>query len=92
MPRQDPRSAVAAAKLVVSQRRRKSLVAVEDRRRRRVAFEETAKGMLRYLDDSEYLKFSVTELQEQQGISEEAGVSMKQIVQQARNENWPNDF
>ena len=40
-------------------------VAVEDRRRRRVAFEETAGGILRYLEDSQDLKVSVTELQEQ---------------------------
>ena len=54
---------------------------VEDRRRRRVAFEETAKGTLRYSED---LKVSVTELQEQLEISEEAGVSIKQVAQQAR--------
>ena len=40
-------------------------VAVEDRRKRRVAFEETARGTLRYLEDSEVLKVSVMELQEQ---------------------------
>ena len=62
-------------------------VAVEDRIRRRVAFEETARGMLRYLEDSEDLKVSVTELQEQLGMSEEAGISIKQVTQQARNEN-----
>ena len=60
---------------------------MEDRRRRRVAFEETAKRMLRYTEDSEDLKVGVTELQEQLGISEEAGISIKQIAQQARNEN-----
>ena len=62
-------------------------VAVEDKRRRRVAFEETAKDILRYLEDSEDLKVSVTELQEQLGMSEEAGISIKQVTQQARNEN-----
>ena len=62
-------------------------VAVEDRRRRRVAFEETAWGMLRYPEDSEDLKVSVTELQEQLGMPEEAGISIKQLTQQARNEN-----
>ena len=62
-------------------------VTVEDRRRRRLAFEETARGMLRYLEDSEDLKVSVTELQEQLGMSEEAGISIKQVTQQARNEN-----
>ena len=67
-------------------------VAVEDRRRRRVAFEETAKGMLRYQEDSEDLKVGVTELEEQLGISEEAGLSIKQIAQQAMNENAQNIF
>ena len=62
-------------------------VAVEDKRRRRVAFEETAKDILRYLEDSEDLKVSVTELQEQLEMSEEAGISIKQVTQQARNEN-----
>ena len=65
---------------------------MEDRRRRRVAFEETAKGIPRYLEDSEDLKVSVTELQEQLGISEEVGVSIKQVAQQARNENGQKIF
>ena len=52
-------------------------VSVEDRRRRRVAFGETAQGMLRYLEDSEDVKVGVTESQEQLVISEEAGVSIR---------------
>ena len=62
-------------------------VAVEDGRRRRVAFEETARCILRFLEDTVDLKVSVAELQEQLGISEEAGISIKQVAQQARNEN-----
>ena len=58
---------------------------MEDRRRRRVAFEEAAKRMLRYLEDSEDLK--VAELKEQLEISEEAGVSIRRIAQQTTNEN-----
>ena len=65
---------------------------MEDRRRRRVAFEETAKRMLRYLEDSEDLTVGVTQLQEQVEISEEAGVSIRQIAQQARNENGRKIF
>ena len=65
---------------------------VEDRRRRRVAFEETARGILRYVQDSEDLKVSVTELQEQLGMSEEASISIKQNAQQARNENGQHLF
>ena len=67
-------------------------VAVEDRRRRRVAFEETVRGTLRYLEDSEDLKVSVTSLQDQLGISEEAGVPIKQVAQQTRNENCQKIF
>ena len=40
---------------------------VEDRRRRRVAFEEAAKKMLRYLEDSEDLKVGVSELESTAG-------------------------
>ena len=40
-------------------------VSAEDRRRRRIAFEETAKRRLTYLEDSEDLKVGVIELQEQ---------------------------
>ena len=52
---------------------------MEDRRRRRVAFEETAWDLLRYVENSEELNVSVTELQEQLGESEEAGISVKQV-------------
>ena len=44
------------------------------------------------MEDSEDLKVSVTELQEQLEMSEEASISMKQVAQQARNENGPNIF
>ena len=45
-----------------------------------------------YLEDGEDLKVSLTELQEQQVISEEAGVSIKQVAQQARNANCERFF
>ena len=44
------------------------------------------------LEDNGDLKVSVTELQEKLGISEEAGVSIKQVAQQARNENGRKIF
>ena len=47
---------------------------------------------LRYLEDSEHLQVSVTELQEQLGRSKEAGVSTKQFAQHARNENGQKIF
>ena len=65
---------------------------MEDRRRRCVACEDAAKRMLRYPEDSEDLKVRVTELREQLEISEEAGVSIRQIAQQALNENGQKDF
>ena len=60
---------------------------VEDRRRRGVAFEEAAKKMLRYLEDSEDLKVGVSQLKEQLGISHEAGMTIRQIAQQTMNES-----
>ena len=81
--------AVADAKFVFIQERRSS---VEDRRRRRVAFEEAAKKMLRYLEDSEDLKVGVSDLKEQLGISDEAGMTIRQIAQQAMNENGQKIF
>ena len=50
------------------------------------------RSILRYLEDSEGLKVSVTELQEQLGMSEEAGISITQVTQQARNENSQRFF
>ena len=62
-------------------------ISVEDRRKRRVAFEEVAKRMLGCREDSEDLKVGISILKEQLGISEEAGVSVRQIAQLAMNEN-----
>ena len=67
-------------------------ISVEDRRRRRVTFEKTAKRMLRYVEDSEDVKVGVTELQEQLEISEDASASIRQIAQQAMNENGQKIF
>ena len=55
-------------------------VAVEDRRRKRIVFEETAWHFLRYMENSDDLKVSVTELREQLGMSEEAGISIKEVT------------
>ena len=48
--------------------------------------------MLRHLEDIEDLKVGVTELQEQPEISEESGVSIRQVAQQAMNENGQKMF
>ena len=42
-------------------------ISVEDRRRRRVAFDEMAKRMLGYLEDSEDLKVGISELERRAG-------------------------
>ena len=42
---------------------------MEDKRRRSIAFEKTAKRMLKYLIDSGDVKVGITELQEQLEIS-----------------------
>ena len=43
--------------------------------------------MLAYPEDSEDLKVSLSELQEQLGISEGAGISIRQIPEQDKYEN-----
>ena len=78
----DFENAVAAVKLVVIQRRRKS-VGLCGRQVQPACRER----MLRYLEDSGDVKVGVTELQEQLEISEEAGVSIRQIAQQGMNDN-----
>ena len=92
VPREDFENAVAEAKFVFNQGEQSQWIAGEDRRRRRVAFEEAAKRMLRYLEDSEDLKVGVTEFQAQLGIPEEAGVCTRQLAQQAINENGHKIF
>ena len=52
----------------------------------------TAKRMLRYLETGEDLKVGVTEVQEQLGTSEKAGVSIRQMSQHAMNENGQKYF
>ena len=64
----------------------------EDRRMRRVAFEEAAKRMLRYLEDSEDLKVGVTEWKEQLEISEEAGGSIRKNGPAGNERERPKDF
>ena len=63
----------------------------EDRRRRRVAFENLAKEMLRYLDNND-VKVGITELQERSEVPVQIGISIQQVVQQARSENGQKFF
>ena len=64
---------------------------VEDRRRRS-AFENLFKGVLRYLDNSNDVKVSITELQERVEVPLHFGISTQQVAQQAMNENDPKIF
>ena len=80
MSREDPENADAAAKLAFIQGRRKPLGRCGRQTLRRVAFEETARGKLRYLEDSEGLNVSVTELQEQLGISEKLAIPLSKLL------------
>ena len=61
-------------------------VLVEDRRRQNVAFENLAKEMLRYLENSKELKVGIAELQEQLEIPVQTGITLQQVAQQARTE------
>ena len=65
---------------------------MEDRRRRRVAFENLAKEMLRYLDNSDGVKVGITELQERLEVPVQMGISIQQVAQQARSENGQKMF
>ena len=65
---------------------------MEDRRKRRVAFEEMAKRVLGYLEDSEDLKVGISELKEQLETPEKVGFSIMQVAQQARTEKCQKIF
>ena len=54
---------------------------MEDRRRRRIAFENLAKGMLRYLDNCNDVRVGITELQERVEVPLQFGISIQQVAQ-----------
>ena len=65
---------------------------MEERRRRRIAFENQATGMLRYLDNCNDVKVGITELQERVAVPAQIGISIQQVAQQAMNENGQTNF
>ena len=67
-------------------------VLMEDTRRRRVAFENLAKEMLRYLDNSDDVKVGITELQQRLEVPVQISISIQQVAQQARNESGQKMF
>ena len=60
---------------------------MEDRRRQSGAFENVAKEMLRYPENSEKLIVGITELQEQLEVPVQIGITLQQVAKQARNES-----
>ena len=54
--------------------------------------ENLAKGMLRYLDNSDDVKVGITELQERVEVLLQLGISIQQVAQQAMNENGQKIF
>ena len=54
---------------------------MEDRRRRRIAFENLAKEMLRFLDNSNDVKVGITVLQERLEVPVQIGISIQQVAQ-----------
>ena len=65
---------------------------MEDRRRRRIAFENLAREMLRYLDNSDDVKVGITELQERLEVPVQIGISIQQVAQLARSESGQKIF
>ena len=59
---------------------------------RRIAFENLAKGMLRYLDKCDYVKVGITALQEGGEVPLQIGITIQQVAQQAMNENGQKTF
>ena len=56
------------------------------------AFENLAKEMLRYPDDSEDVQVGITEWQERLEVPEKICISIQQLAQQARSENGQKIF
>ena len=71
--------------------KKKAIVLMEDRRWRS-AFENLAKEMLRYLENSDDVKVCITELQERLEVPVQIGISIQQVAQQARSENGQKIF
>ena len=65
---------------------------MEERRRRRIAFENLAKSMLRYLDNCNEVKVGITELQERVVVPAQIGISIRQVARQAMNDDGQRFF
>ena len=58
----------------------------------RIAFENLAKGMLRYLDNCDNVKVGITDLKEGGEVPLQFGITILQVAQQAMNENGQKSF
>ena len=65
---------------------------MEERRWRRIAFENLAKGMLRYFDNSNDVKVGITVLQGRVEVQLRLGIHIQQVAQQAMNEDGQKIF
>ena len=85
VPQQHSTNSSASPKLVGRPEKKIIGKVMEERRRRRIAFENSAKEMLRYLDNSDDMKVGITELQEKLEVPVQIGISIQQVAQQAMN-------
>ena len=92
MLREDLQNAVATARFAIIQGRRESVCRSGGQAKNACRFRGDGQGILRYLEDSEDLEVSVTEVQEQIGMSEEAGVSLKQVARQETRTAFVSSF
>ena len=60
---------------------------IEERRRRRIAFENLAKGMLRYLDNCNEVKVGITVLQSRVEVPLQVCIFIQKVAHQAMNED-----
>ena len=65
---------------------------MEERRRRRIAFENLANGMLRFLDNCNEVKEGITVLQERVEVLWQCGISIQKVAQKAVNEDGQKIF
>ena len=84
MLREDFQNDVATARFAIIQGRRESVRRSGGQAKDACRFRGDGQGILRYLEESEDLEVSVTEVQEQMGMCEDAGVSFKQVARRGK--------
>ena len=92
MPQEDPENAVAAARFAIIQGPRKPVGRNGRQGKAECRVRGDSQEHTENQENSEDLMVSVTELEEELGMSEETGISTRQVAQQARSENDQNVF